>query len=119
MNAHPRAGLMSNIASGIFQGMTFGAGSAVGHRIVDGIAGPETIRHEFVNDPQQQEQQQQYQQIPQQQFDQYQYQQQEQQQRGPCAVQLQTFQRCVETNSVDACSTYLTQLQQCQRENNI
>lgn len=36
--------MLGSIASGIMQGMTFGAGSAIAHRAVDGVMGPREMR---------------------------------------------------------------------------
>ncbi|KAH0861251.1 hypothetical protein HID58_089512 [Brassica napus] len=38
----------SAIGSTIADGMTWGAGNAIGHRVVDAIMGPRTIKHETV-----------------------------------------------------------------------
>lgn len=37
-----------NVATGIMEGMTFGVGSSLAHRAVDGFLGPRTVHHEFV-----------------------------------------------------------------------
>ncbi|XP_048605336.1 uncharacterized protein LOC106388135 [Brassica napus] len=43
--AHPQR---SGIGSTIADGMTWGAGNAIGHRVVDAVMGPRTIKHETV-----------------------------------------------------------------------
>jgi pyruvate/2-oxoglutarate dehydrogenase complex dihydrolipoamide acyltransferase (E2) component len=51
MAAAPAAGggLLSGLGSTLMQGMAFGGGSAIAHRVVDGIAGPRTMQVEHVN----------------------------------------------------------------------
>ncbi|XP_076904145.1 uncharacterized protein LOC143559455 [Bidens hawaiensis] len=45
--AHSSSG-GGSIGSTIAEGLAFGAGNAVGHRVADAIVGPRTIRHETV-----------------------------------------------------------------------
>jgi len=110
-------GLMSNIAGGIMQGMTFGVGSAVANRAVDAVMGPRTTVVEHVNNgqaaapaaapaaaaPMMQQQPMMHQQP---------------EMNNKCASELDFFNRCMQlnNNSFDACSQYSTQLQQCQRQ---
>jgi len=49
--AQPAAGggLLSGIGSTLVQGMAFGGGSAIAHRVVDGIVGPRSMQVEHVN----------------------------------------------------------------------
>lgn len=125
-------------------GMTFGVGSSIAHRAIDGLVGPRTMQVEHTGvgmdqqhqqqqaspaamaglEQQQQQpsmmQQQQYQQQQQQQQPAFHQQQQQQQQtpdQGRCAPQLDFFNRCMQMNSynLDACQQYTTALQQCQR----
>lgn len=111
-------GFLSNIAGGIMNGMTFGVGSAVANRAVDAVLGPRTMQVEHVNTnaapaaaeapaaapaaPAMQPMMQ----PPQ----------------APmasniCGTEVEYFNRCMQlnNNSLEACSTYSTALQQCQR----
>jgi len=44
-------GLLSGLAGTVMQGMAFGGGSAIAHRVVDSIAGPRTVVHEHQEAP--------------------------------------------------------------------
>ncbi|KAH7281024.1 hypothetical protein KP509_36G026100 [Ceratopteris richardii] len=41
--------MLGGIGSTIAEGMAFGTGSAIAHRVVDGFMGPRTVTHEHVN----------------------------------------------------------------------
>jgi hypothetical protein len=51
MGAAPSSGggMFSGLGATLVQGMAFGGGSAIAHRVVDGIAGPRTMQVEHVN----------------------------------------------------------------------
>lgn len=100
--AQQGGGLMSNIAGGIMNGMTFGVGSAVANRAVDAIMGPRTVQHEYVNAPPAAapaaaapEQQQIY---------------------AHCSGYNTNYQNCLSTNTTNpsACGDFMSALQQCQ-----
>eukprot|EP00461_Guttulinopsis_vulgaris_P001299 UN01299 len=110
-------GLMSSIAGGIMNGMTFGVGSAVANRAVDAIMGPRTVQHEYVNkpgdaaapaaapaapEPQAQPQFNNYQAQPQTMRD--------------CTPFSTNYANCMSANgsNPNACVDFMTSLQQCQ-----
>lgn len=132
-------GIMSSIAGGIMNGMTFGVGSAVANRAVDAVMGPRTVQHEFKEAPAaapaaaplapaaaplaapvaapmfDQNQQAQFGQPMQQNANMLQS---NKEFNSRCSMEGDNFSRCMQlnNNSLDSCSNYMSILQQCQRQ---
>lgn len=113
-------GFLSNIAGGIMNGMTFGVGSAVANRAVDAVMGPRTTQVEHINAPAAAEAPAVASapvSAPITSLPSMQPQSMMQQPDNRCSMELDYYQRCMQlnNNSLEACSQYSTQLQQCQR----
>eukprot|EP00467_Chlorarachnion_reptans_P020914 CAMPEP_0114518436 /NCGR_PEP_ID=MMETSP0109-20121206/18445_1 /TAXON_ID=29199 /ORGANISM="Chlorarachnion reptans, Strain CCCM449" /LENGTH=153 /DNA_ID=CAMNT_0001699061 /DNA_START=57 /DNA_END=518 /DNA_ORIENTATION=+ len=89
------------IGSMLMQGMVWGAASSVGHRIVDGIAGPRTMHVEHHN--------------PESKGDVKQAQAPQQSSGFNCNDEMQQFNKCVNDNKGDigSCQFYFDQMSQC------
>ena len=106
--------MLSGLGSTIMQGMAFGGGSAIAHRVVDGIAGPRQVEHVHSGMEGQQGPQvagQAMQAIDT--GDRGMNRQVEQQ----CGDEVMQFQRCLQENRNDfnTCSFYFDVLAQCQK----
>jgi len=93
---------MSGIAGTVMQGMAFGAGSEVAHRVVGGMMGGSG--HAEQGQEQVQEVNQGY----------------TQQQSNPCEYQNTQFIDCLRqsSNDVSACQSYMDMLKQCESQYN-
>jgi hypothetical protein len=97
-----RPGMMSGIGSTVVQGMAFGAGSEVAHRVVGGIMGGGS-GHTVA-----QQQQQPQQQAPQ------------QYQQNPCQVEISNMSECLQRNAdISYCQQFSDMLKTCKKNNNL
>lgn len=97
----------SGILGGLMQGMVWGTGSAIGHRVVDGVMGPRKLEVEHTNSNDTQNTSNVDTMSTQQTMD----------RSGACQFEKDEFRRCVDTNSgnLDFCRPYFDALSRCQR----